>query len=148
MLAYICQASCSTGPQGCYHEQQDNVFTRGPHKNGSNCCTRKKMFHDVCLHVFEGNLYCTKCFKTNVVSMCATETLFDNVFIVEYLSTQSPKKVLAPGRMKMIFLSLWTTFCSLKNCLQFLNTKSGKGRLLRRCKTNPIPRRIWKRMRK
>jgi hypothetical protein len=40
-------------------------------------------------------MYCTKCFKTNVVLMCATETLFDHVFKVEYLSTQSPKKGLS-----------------------------------------------------
>jgi hypothetical protein len=111
MLAYISQAICSAGLNGCSHDGQENVFTRGPNKNGSNCCTScKRLFHDVCRHVFEGNLYCTNCFKTNVVSMCETETLFDNVFKVEYLSTQSPKKVLVPGRMKVIFLSLLTTF--------------------------------------
>jgi hypothetical protein len=101
-LAYISQAICSSGLNDCYHDRQ-NVFTRGPNKNGSNCCTCKRMFHDVCLHVFEGNLYCTNCFKTNVVWRCPTERLFDDVFKVEYLSTQSPKKVLAPGRIKMIF---------------------------------------------
>jgi hypothetical protein len=42
-------------------------FYRGPKKNGSNCCTCNRMFHDVCLHVFDGDIYCTKCFKTNVV---------------------------------------------------------------------------------
>jgi hypothetical protein len=103
MLAYISQAICLGGLNGCYHDGQENVFTRGPNKNGSNCCACKRMFHDACLRVFEGNLFCTNCFKTNVVSMCATETLFDDVFKVEYLSTQSPKKVLAQGRMKMIF---------------------------------------------
>ena len=82
-LAYISQAICSAGPEGCYHEQQQNVFTGGPNKNGSNCCTCKRMFHDVCLHVFEGNFYCTNCYKNDVVSRCATETLFDDVFKVK-----------------------------------------------------------------
>jgi hypothetical protein len=86
MLAYICRAICSASPEGCYHDGRDNVFTRGSNKNGSNCCTYNRMFHDVCLHVLDGNMYCTKWYKTNVVSMCVTETLFDNVFKVKYLS--------------------------------------------------------------
>jgi hypothetical protein len=63
-LAYISQAICSAGPEGCYHEGQENVFTRGPNKNGSNCCTCRRMFHYVCLHFFEGNFHCTNCYKT------------------------------------------------------------------------------------
>jgi hypothetical protein len=47
------------------------------------------------MFVFDGDTYCTKCFKTNVVLMCATETLFDDAFEVEYLSKQSPKKLSA-----------------------------------------------------
>jgi hypothetical protein len=47
MLAYICQAICSAGPEGCYHDGQDNVFTKGPNKNGSNCCTYNRIVQSV-----------------------------------------------------------------------------------------------------
>jgi hypothetical protein len=94
-LAYISKAICSAGPEGCYHEGQENVFTSGPNKNGSNCGTCRRMFRDVCLHVFQGKFYCTNCYKNNVVLRCATDSLFDNVFKVEFLSTQSPKKGLS-----------------------------------------------------
>jgi hypothetical protein len=70
----------------------------------------------VCMSI-EGNLYCTNCFKTNVVLMCATETLFDDVFKFEYLSTQqSPKKGLCARKNKNDLLKFVDNFCSLKKC--------------------------------
>ncbi|MCK7501245.1 MAG: hypothetical protein MZW92_72380 [Comamonadaceae bacterium] len=118
-LAYISQAICSAGPEGCYHEGQENVFTSGPNKNGSNCCTCRRMFHDVCLHVFEGNFYCTNCYKNDVVSMCATETLFDDVFKVEFLSTQSPEKGLSARKNRTDLLKFVDNFLLSNKLLTF-----------------------------
>ena len=117
-LAYISQAICSAGPDGCYHEGQ-NVFTSGHNKNGSNCCTCRRMFHDVCLHVFEGNFYCTNCYKNDVVSMCATETLFDDVFKVEFLSTQSPEQGLSTRKNTTDVLKFVDNFLLANKLLTF-----------------------------
>jgi hypothetical protein len=141
-LVYISQAICSAGPEGCYHEGQHNVFTSGPNKNGSNCCTCRRMFHDICLHVFEGNFYCTNCYKNDVVSSCATETVFDDVFKVEFLSTQSPKKGLSARKNKNNLLKFVDNFLLSKQLLTVSQYQ------VWRMKRNPLPRRIWKRMRK
>jgi hypothetical protein len=45
-----------------------------------------------------------------VVSRCATETLFDDVFKVEFLSTQSPKKGLSTRKNKNDLLKFVDNF--------------------------------------
>jgi hypothetical protein len=62
-------------------------------------------------------MYCTKCFKTNVVSTCETETLFGDVFKVEYLSTQSRKKGLSASKNENELLKFVDNFLLSKEML-------------------------------
>jgi hypothetical protein len=50
------------------------------------------------------------------VLMCVTETLFDDVFKVEYLSTQSPRNDLSARKNENDLLKFVDSFCSLKKC--------------------------------
>jgi hypothetical protein len=56
------------------------VVLEGNNCNGSFCCKCQQSFHYVCLFVFEGDVYCIKCYNENVVSQCTTETLFCDLF--------------------------------------------------------------------
>jgi formylmethanofuran dehydrogenase subunit E len=58
----------------------DNVMLEGEGCNGSRCSKCQGPFHHVCLFVFEGEIFCSKCFKQYVVSQCSTETLFKELF--------------------------------------------------------------------
>jgi hypothetical protein len=112
-LAYIGQAVCSAGREGCYHDGQQNICIKGKNKNGSECCTCNKIFHDVCLHVHDGEFFCMQCYKQNVMAQCNTETLFNDVFQVDFLSKGAPQ----PARLKKrktSLLPLWIMFCDLK----------------------------------
>jgi hypothetical protein len=95
------------------------------------------MFPDVCLHVFEGNMYCTKCFKTNVVSICATETLFNNVLKVEYLSTQSPKKGLSASKNENELLNFVDNFLLSKEMLTVSQYQGWKKKTLEEMQKDP-----------
>jgi hypothetical protein len=55
--------------------------------------------------------------KNNVVSRCATETLFDDVFKVEFLSTQSPKKGLSARKNKNNLLKFVDNFLLSKQLM-------------------------------
>ena len=61
------------------HMDDINVVVKGSASNGSLCCKCKQTFHYVCLFLFEGDKYCLKCYKENVVSQCETETLFEDL---------------------------------------------------------------------
>ena len=60
-----------------------NVVCQGQEQNGSVCCKCEGTFHHVCLFLFQGSMYCTNCYKTSVVSQCSTDTLFEDVFVID-----------------------------------------------------------------
>jgi hypothetical protein len=62
-LAYIGQAVCSAGREGCYHDGQQNIWIEGKNKNGSECCTCKKNFM---MFVFMYTM--ESCFACNVTN--------------------------------------------------------------------------------
>ena len=64
------------------HDANDNVILQGDGLNGSPCCKCHQTFHHVCLYLFKGHVYCTTCYKQNVVSQCSAETLFEDVLVV------------------------------------------------------------------
>jgi len=56
------------------------LWLEGGECNGSRCTKCRGPFHHECLFQHDGELYCSKCFKQNVVSQCSTETLFKDLF--------------------------------------------------------------------
>jgi hypothetical protein len=61
-----------------------DVVRQGEQQNRSACCKCEGTFHHVCLFVFEGYMYCSNCYKTDVVSQCSSmETLFEELFVID-----------------------------------------------------------------
>ena len=59
------------------------VVCQGEEQNGSACCKCEGTFHHVCLFAFQGYMYCSNCYRTDVVSQCSTETLFKDLFVID-----------------------------------------------------------------
>jgi hypothetical protein len=66
--------------------------------------------------------------------MCATETLFEDVFKGEYLSTQSPKKGLSAMKNENQLLKFVDNFLLSKEQLTVSQYQSGERRPLRNAK--------------
>ena len=74
----VAETKCNSGEMCLLPEKK--LWLEGGECNGSRCTKCRGPFHHECLFQHDGELYCSKCFKQNVVSQCSTETLFKSLF--------------------------------------------------------------------
>ena len=67
---------CSAGLLCCLDQEKDKVVLDGESSNGSLSCKCGRTFHNICLFLYQGNVYCAQCYKQHVVRQCPVDVLF------------------------------------------------------------------------